>query len=327
MQIHLKKLTRKQVMRFLLHSLIIIVGNAVAAAASAFFIEPSRLTMGGTTGLGIFIGKFWDNDFAVSFTIYMVNGALFILGAILLGKSFAIATLAGTVLYPSFHLLWQYLNRLYMAAHDGNPMIPASQPMLAAVIGSIVFGIGIGTVMRVGASTGGTDVPALILHKFFNLPISAGLWTCDLTIITVQFFTTSPEYVFYGYVISLLSSFIIDKVSMIGMKKTQVKIISKKYKEIREMILNDLMHGVTLFYGKTGFLQEKCFIVMTVVSNRELVKLRNEVQKIDPEAFMMVSEIAQVMGRGFSTERIVLPRSEEREDLEEIDDFPDADPR
>lgn len=123
----------------------------------------------------------------------------------------------------------------------------------------------------------------------------------------------------YGVVITLLSSVIIDVVSPVGMRKAQVKIISKKYKEIRDMILNEMNRGVTTLYGQTGFLKEKCFVLLTIVSNRDVIKLKNRIQEIDPEAFLMVSVVSEVRGRGFSSDRIALPRSEEKEDLEEVD--------
>ncbi len=311
MEIHLKKPTGKQVKRFLIHTLIILAGNALASAASAFFIIPNGLTMGGTTGLGIFIGNFWDNEFAVSLVVYIVNAVLFVVGSILLGKRFAVATLAGTVFYPSFLSLWTYLNRLYVE-HNGAPIAHES-PLLACIMGALIFGFGIGIVVRIGASTGGTDIPALIFHKFFNMPVSVGMWSCDIVIIAVQFSVSSVETVLYGIVISLLSSFVINRVSPIGMKRTQVLIISGKYKEIREAILNKLNRGVTMFHARTGFLQENTMVLLTIVSSRDVVKLRNEVQAIDPNAFLMISEVSEVAGRGFSLEKIPLPLSEEKD--------------
>lgn len=310
------KPNKRQVKHFVLNTLIILLGNAIASAASAFFIVPNDLTMGGTTGLGILMGHFWDNAFAVSIVVYIVNIALFIVGVFMLGKSFAAATLAGTLLYPTFMSLWTAVNNIYVESHGG-PV--TADPLLATICGALLFGFGIGIVVRVGASTGGTDIPALILHKYFGIPVGVGLWIFDLTIILVQMSVVNIEAVLYGILVSLLSSVIIDRVSPIGMKKAQVKIISKKYKEIRDMILNKLNRGVTMLYGKTGFLQDKCYVLLTVVSNRDVIRLKNEVQAIDPEAFLMVSEISEVRGRGFSSDKIALPRSEERDDLEEVE--------
>lgn len=328
------KPTKRQVLRFLKYTLIVVLGNAIAASASAFLIIPNGFVMGGTTGVGIFVRNLLGEDhpfadWAVNITVYAANIALFILGACLLGKKFAIATLAGTLLYPAFLTLWQFVNEelnspfvFRMTETLSNPQ-GINQPLLGVIFGALFFGLGIGIVVRVGASTGGTDIPPLILHKFFNFPVSAGMWVLDISIVLLQFAAgISVENILYGVLITLTSSIIVDKVSMVGAKRAQVKILSKKHEEIRKMILNKLNRGVTLLSGKTGFLKDDCFMVLTIVSFRDVVKLRNAVQKIDPEALFMVSTISEVRGRGFSSDRVTLPKSEEKdvslEDMQEV---------
>lgn len=319
-----QKPTKKQVRKFLLYSLIIIFGNAVASAGSAFFIVSNDFVMGGATGIGILVKNILGADhpfagWAVNITVYGVDIAMFILGAWLLGKKFAAGTLAGTLLYPSFLALFKLANDAYIKA-NGVPVL-AGQPVMAAIFGALLFGFGIGIVVRFGASTGGTDIPPLIFHKYFNLPVSVGIWGLDILICLLQLIAADINTVLYGFFITLLSGFIVDVVSPIGMKRAQVMIISKKYKEIRQMILNELNRGVTLLYGKTGFLQERTFVLMTVVSNRDVVKLKNAVQAIDPAAFLMVSVISEVRGNGFSSDQVVLPKSA-AVDLEEIPEEP-----
>lgn len=323
----LHKPTKRQVLKFLRYALIVILGNAITAAASAFIIIPNDFTMGGTTGLGLFVRNLTNKEWAVTLTVYAANIALFILGAVLLGKKFAVATLAGTLLYPSFLSLWQFVN-----GKLGSPFLirpvegfttDINQPLLGVIFGALFFGLGIGIVVRVGASTGGTDVPPLILHKYFNFPVSAGMWILDISIVLLQFAANvGMENILYGVLIMMISSFIVDKVSMIGTKRAQVKILSKKHEEIRKLILNKLNRGVTLLNGKTGFLKDDCYMILTIVSFRDVVKLRNAVQKIDPEALFMVSTISEVRGRGFSSNRVVLPRTEEKdvspEDMQEV---------
>ncbi len=312
MKLHIKKPTAKQVRKFLVYCLIVMAGNAIAAASSTLFIIPNGFVMGGTTGLGIFVRNLVDesNEWLVSFTVYAANIILFLVGAFLLGKKFAVATLAGTLLYPTFVSLFTYVNELYVAAH-GQP-IAADDRWLAIICGSLLFGVGIGIVVRVGASTGGTDIPPLIFNKFFNIPVAVSLWALDLTIVLIQLITVSFETVLYGVVITIFSSVVVDLVSPIGLRKRQVEIVSAKWREIRTMILNEMHRGVTLLHARTGFLQEERYVIMTVVSNRELVRLRKAVQKIDSEAFFTVSVVSEVRGRGFSSEKILLPLSEEK---------------
>ena len=313
------KPTKKQTKRFLFHLIIVIFGNAIASAASAFFIVPNNFVMGGTTGIGILVRNIMggNNEWAVTLTVYVANFGLFVLGAILLGKKFAAGTFAGTVLYPSFLALFNLANDAYMNANGGLP-IAHDQPVLAAIFGALLFGFGIGIVVRIGASTGGTDIPPMIFHKYFNLPVAVGMWGLDLSICMLQLIAERRiEYVLYGFFITLLAGFIVDMISPIGRKRAQVMIISKKYKELREMILNEMNRGVTMLYGKTGFLQAKTWVLITIISNRDVVKLNRLVQEIDPEAFLMVSVISEVRGRGFSSDKIALPKSEEISDSDE----------
>ncbi len=294
------KLTGAKGRKAVLHFLIIILGNAIAASASALFVIPNGLVMGGTTGLGIFIGRFWNEEL-VSVVVLIANVILYLIGVILLGKRFATTTLLGTVLYPTFMGIF--------SAAVGDRILTENR-MLACICAALLMGTGIGIVVREGASTGGTDIPPLILHKFFGLPVSVGLWLVDLFVVLIQAFVVPLESVLYGIVTVILYTFVLDRVSPIGMKKTQVKIISERYAEIKEMIVNELSLGVTVLYGQTGFLKEDCHMLLTIVSNRNLVRLRNEVLKIDPVAFMTVSVVSEVRGRGFSTERVYLSKPE-----------------
>ncbi len=319
------KPTKTQVKKFLIYCLIVLSGNALAAAGTAFFIEPNGLVMGGTTGVGIFVRNLLEKggsadetliNWIVNITVYTANIILFVIGAVLLGKKFAASTLAGTLLYPSFMSLYKLIS-------GGKPLV--TDTVLAVFFGALIFGLGVAMVVRVGASTGGTDIPPLILYKFFGLPVSVTMWCLDASIVLLQLFVVEDiGLVFYGIIICLISSAAIEKLSPIGMKKTQVKIVSKKYRAIREMILSELNRGVTVLYGQTGYLKERCHMILTIVSNRELVKLKNKVQEIDPEAFMTISVVSEVRGRGFSTEGIRLPKELEVKDEEDIEEVPAA---
>lgn len=322
MKIQIRKPTSKQVKHFLFYILIVVVGNCVASAGSAYFIVPHGFVMGGTTGVGIFVRNLLGaenpgTEWAVTATVYIANIILFIVGAIFLGKRFAAATLAGTFLYPSFMAMHTQLNNIYV--QSAGHIIAENDPLLAAFFGALLFGVGIGSVVRVGASTGGTDIPPLILNKLFGVPIVVTMWTLDITIVLIQLIAdVTLETVLYGILITLIAALLVDVVSPIGLKRTQVKIISRKYREIRLMILNDLNRGVTMLYGKTGFLKENCYVLLTIVNNREVVRLKNAIHKIDPDAFLMFSVVSEVRGRGFSSEKKMLPREQEASDLVEV---------
>ncbi len=323
-KVHFKKPTKRQVEKFLLNLLFIVVGNAITAAASAFFIVPNNFVMGGTTGLGIFIGNLFQRngvtgpvvDWMVEITVYAANIILFVIGAILLGKKFAVATGAGTFLYPTFMSVFKLANDAYVKAY-GAPIAvaePLGSPFFAMLCGAILFGLGIGLVLRVGASTGGTDIPPLIFKKFFNAPVSVTMWLTDFSVVAINLIAAPLDSVLYGVFITLVSAIVVDKVTPIGMKRTEVKIISAHYKEIRDMIITKVSRGVTVLYGQTGYLKEPCHMILTVVSSRQLVTLKAEVQKIDPNAFMTMSVVNEVSGRGFHLEGVDFLMPQERDD-------------
>ena len=319
------KPTKRQVEKFLLNLLFILLGNAITAAGAAFFIVPNGFAMGGTTGLGIFVrnlltkytavGEEWRN-WAVEITVYTANIALFILGAVLLGKNFAVATGAGTFLYPTFLSIYSPIQQAYFDAYGHNIGAGGDlgSPLFAMLCGGILFGLGVGLVLRVGASTGGTDIPPLIFKKYFNAPVSVTMWIVDFSIVAINLIAApSLESVLYGIFITLISSLVVSKISPIGMKRIQVKIISVRYKEIRDMIMKKVSRGVTVLYGQTGYLKQPCHMILTVISSRQLVTLKSEVQKIDPSAFMTVSTVSEVKGKGFHTEGVEFLMPQEKE--------------
>lgn len=312
-----KKPSRRDVLHFLRYLLMVLLGNALAAAGSAFFVLPNHFVMGGTTGIGIFVRNLVgaEQEWIVSLTVYVANMILFAIGAWLLGKKFALATLAGTLLYPTFMTAFNALYDVYEARYGAF----TTNPLLAAICGALIFGLGIGIAIRVGASTGGTDIPPVIFQKYFNWPVSVTLWVLDFSIVLLQLVAPDigAEEILYGVVITLISSIAVEKISPIGRRRAQVKIVSRNYRVIREKILG-MDRGVTLLYGKTGFLKEHCFVLLTVVSHRELVKLKNMVYEADPDAFMTISDVSEVRGRGFSSEKVLYPRSEERADPEDL---------
>lgn len=336
-KIRLTKPTKRQVYRFLLNLLFIVAGNAIAAGASAFFIVPNEFVMGGTTGLGIFVrnlltqytsvSETWT-DWAVDITVYTSNILLFLAGVLILGKKFAVATGAGTFLYPAFLTVYRPLQEAYLDAYGYNIGCGGEfgSPLFAMLCGAVLFGLGIGLVLRVGASTGGTDIPPLIFKKLFNVPVAVTMWVVDLCIVALNLIAADLTAVLYGVFITVISSMMAEKLSLVGMNKVQVKIVSMHYKEIRDMIILKVSRGVTVLYGQTGYLKQPCHMILTVVSSRQLVTLKSEVQKIDPNAFMTISNVSEVRGKGFHTDGVEFLMPQEKENPPEmVSDTADSD--
>ena len=177
--------------------------------------------------------------------------------------------------------------------------------LLAVLFAGIIIGAGIGIVIRVDASTGGVDIPALILFKKMGISVAVTLWTLDFIIIGLQVFNNSKESILYGLVLIVVYTTVLNRVLLLGQTQVQVKIISKKYSEINEAILTNLDRGSTLLQSKSGYAKDEGYMVLSVIANRDLQKMNKMVTEIDPYAFMIINQVNEVKGKGFTLPRNV----------------------
>ncbi len=268
---------------------LILLGNTIYSFGIVAFILSSGLITGGTAGLGLIF--FHQFGLPISTFISIFNVTAFVLGAIILGKKFALTTLISSFYYPFILSIFEKVEFLQSITNDR---------VLCTIYAGLLIGIGIGLVLRAGASTGGVDIPVLILNKKFGLPVSATLYAIDVCILLGQMIFADKEQVLYGICLVFIYTIVLDKVLMFGKSHVQVKIISKFSEEIRNAVLQKLDRGVTLLHGQTGHLGQECDMVLTVVSNRELPRLNEMVLEIDPHAFMIINKVNEVKGKGFT---------------------------
>ena len=271
----------------------ILLGNTVYALGIAMFVLPSGLITGGTTGLALSAEYFLH--IPVSLFVFLMNLCMFLLGAAVLGMKFALTTMVSSFYYPVILGILQNIPGISQMTTD---------PMLSSVFGGLMIGFGIGSVIRAGASTGGMDIPPLILKKKFGLPVSVMLYVFDVTILVFQMLFSDKEQILYGILLVMIYTVVLDKVLLIGTSQTQVKIVSKEYEQINEKIIRELDRGSTLIHSTTGFMKQEQPMVMTVISNRELGALNRLVMETDPQAFMIVGKVNEVKGRGFTEEKV-----------------------
>lgn len=270
----------------------IIFGNAVLAFGVAGFILPQGMITGGATGLGIALNRFLGVD--ISLAVAVCNLILFVMGAVWLGRKFALTTIVSTVVYPVFLSAFSAIEWVCTLTDN---------QMLAALYAGMLMGLGVGLVIRLGASTGGMDIPPLILNRKYGIPVALSIYVSDLVILMLQIFTSTSEQVLYGILVVILSSIMLNYVSLAGQKKIQVMIISGKYREIRDALLRELDLGATLFHIETGYLQKQEKAVCCIITSRKLFAVNEVVQEIDSGAFTAVTQINEVRGRGFTLER------------------------
>lgn len=270
----------------------ILVGNTMYALAITIFILPNGLITGGTTGLALFFYHQFGVPIQGFVTIF--NVAMFVLGAAVLGKKFALTTVISTFYYPFILSVFQSLTALGKVTEDN---------LLAVIFSGLLIGAGIGVVIRAGASTGGMDIPPLVLNKKMGLPVSMTMNGMDTAILLLQIVFTDKEMVLYGILLVLVYTSVLNRVLLLGQAKMQVKIVTERYEEINQAIARDLDRGVTLFRSRTGHLKRDGYVVMSVVNNRELAQLNQLIQKIDPQAFIVIHQVNEVRGRGFTLKK------------------------
>ena len=256
------------------NSLVIVLGNALYALAVALFLEPAGLVTGGATGIALAFGRL--TGLSVSGFLLVFNLAMLVWGWAVLGRAFALNTLASSILSPVFLALWERLLADRVLTED---------IFLCTVFAGLGIGVALGLVIRAGASTGGMDIPPLVLQKWFRLPVSLTMMVFDIAILLI------------------LHTIVMDKMLLLGDSRTQVKIVSARSDEIRDAILEQIDRGVTILHGEGGYTHEPTEVLLSVVSNRELPKLEKLVHSIDPECFLIVSRVTEVSGRGFSLEK------------------------
>ena len=204
----------------------ILLGNALYSLAVALFLEPSGLITGGATGIALAIGRL--TGLPVSGLLLFINLAMLVWGWAVLGRAFALNTLASSVLSPAFLGLFEGLLAGRVLTED---------IFLCTVFAGLGIGVALGLVIRSGASTGGLDIPPLVLNKWFKLPVSATMLTFDIAVLLMQAVFSPVQQVLYGVVMVLIHTIVMDKMLMLGASRTEVKIVSSQSDAICAAIL------------------------------------------------------------------------------------------
>ena len=266
----------------------VIFGNTLNAFAVAFFILPNDLAMGGGTGISLIVNHFFNIPISVFVLIF--NIIMFVIGAALLGKKFAVTTATSTFYYPFILGVFQNVIGSYSATND---------IFLNTFFAGLLMGLSLGIVVRAGASTGGMDIPPLVINKYFGVSVSSAMYVCGCIILAVQLTFRDTEKILYGIVLIMITSLVLDKMIVLGKQRVQLQIISEKSEEIKQAIMEKVGRGVTVLYVETGYMGERCNIVLTVVSNRQLLKTERIAKSIDPSSFVIVNSVKEVAGKGF----------------------------
>lgn len=278
-------------MKKLMNILLVVGGTFVLAMSVEFFILPYHILSGGVAGIAVAFEPFFHLDETLVANVLTI--ILLVVGTLILGRQFGIDTLLSSLCYPVFTTALSYVA----------PLVPISvEPLLASFYAGLLGGIGIGLVMRAGASTGGMDVPPLIAHKLTGLKVSTGVVITDGLTVLIGIMAYGIDAALIGLVSVFASGFAIDKILSLGAGNNakSVTIISDKWEEIAAVILKDMDRGITYLDGEGGYQKEKKKVILCVVSAKQYSHLVEIINAIDDRAFTITTDASDMHGEGFT---------------------------
>ena len=266
----------------------------------AFFLNPNALAPGGVSGIAIVLARLpFSRELHITQSIYMlvINVILLILGLIILGRKCGLLTIYCSLLLSLENLAFEML--VPIESISGMPTLTTS-PLLELVYAILLTGIGSALIFRYHASSGGTDIVALILKKYVRCNVSEALLASDLLIALSTFLVYTDVTVGLYALLGLFAKvFVIDDIlDSLNMCKA-FTIITTKADEIDAFIVNEMHHGATMYKGEGVYTHEDKEIIVTVCKRSEALRLRTRVKQIDPEAFIIITKTSEIMGKGF----------------------------
>lgn len=265
------------------------ISTLIMAVGIYFFKFTNNFTFGGITGIAVLVAKFLPisaSDFS-----FVVNILLLIIGWIVLGKSFAEKTAYSTILLS---VSLSLLERIYPMSH---PL--TNEPLLELIFAILLPALGSAILFNIGASSGGTDVIAMILKKYTSVDIGKGLMISDLIFTLAGFLVFNVKTGLYSLFGLIMRSALIDNFIESFNRSKYFHVVTSNATCICDFIQNDLQRGVTIVNATGAFTGDDKYIILTVLSPSQAVKLRNFIKEHDPKAFLLVSNTSEIIGKGF----------------------------
>jgi uncharacterized membrane-anchored protein YitT (DUF2179 family) len=286
---------KREIKSIVFDYLIITLGLIIAAAGIRVFLVPAKIAAGGVSGISVIL--YHKFKIQVGWSMLVMNIPLFLLGLKNFGKGYGLKTLYGTVALSFFveiiDYLFPHIDTLIDYSKGGNML-------LAPIYGGVVTGLGIGLVMKYGGSTGGTDIVAQVLSKYTKIPTGYAMMTVDSLVIISATFVFGWEAALYAIICLYATGIFIHK-TLEGVSYTKmVLIISDEYDRIKDMILNDIERGGTGISANGLYTNNEKRMILTVLDSKEIHELREFIKVIDSKAFVIVTDIHEVYGEGFT---------------------------
>ena len=267
---------------------VMLIGLALYAFGITAFLIPLKIAGGGVTGISMLI--YYATGFGTGYTYFIINIFLVLIAIKVLGVNFGIKTIFSMSIIA---VLLTVMQRFVT-----EPIL--KDMFLSSVLSGILGGVGIGLIFNEGGSTGGTDIIAMIINKYRNISPGRIIMYCDVIIIAASFIVLqSVEKLVYGYVSMWVVSYSIDAFLTGAQQSVQLFIVSDKYEQIADFINKESRRGLTVFDGTGWYTKQNVQVIMTVVRQRESPEIFQKIKQIDPEAFISLSKVMGVYGKGF----------------------------
>jgi len=265
----------------------ITAGSFLIALALTVFLVPNRIAAGGVSGLATVI--YYITSFPIGITMLIINIPLFLAGVKIMGKSFGIRTIYGIASLSLFtDLLQPHMTSL------------TDDLLLASIYGGVIGGIGLGLVFRFRGTTGGTDLIASLINYYTGISVGEGLLIADGVVVLLAGIFFNLEVALYAAVTIFITSQTIDVIQEGLNFKKGVLIISERAEEINQMVVDDLNRGITEFEARGGYTGDRKRVLLCIISRSEVSELKTAVSKIDKNAFVIISNVHEVLGEGFT---------------------------
>lgn len=274
-----------KILKYLKEYLIITVGCFFYAVSINYFFISNHLAEGGVAGICLIL--FYLFKLPVGIMYFVINIPLLIMGWKLVGRDFLFKTLFGTSCLSFLITLTETWKG------------PSNDIMLGSIYGGVLIGIGLGLIFMVNGSTGGTDVVARILNRYFDIPLGRTMLILDVVILGIAAIFFGKEIVMYTLISMTIVSKAIDYFQDGYTKAKGITIISSKSEEIKERIMNETGRGTTIIKGEGGFTGNEIDLLFCVVSKFEVTKVKTIVKETDSFAFLTISDVSEVLGEGF----------------------------
>ncbi len=272
-------------------TLFITVGILLLTVALEYFFIPNNIAAGGVSGLAIVINYYFP-FLETSVLVFMMNLVLFIVGFIFIGGGFGWKSIYASLSLSV--LMWLTENLLA-------PKAITEDLLLAVLFGTLIAALGMALVFNANASTGGTDIVAKILNKYFDIDIGKSLLMVDFIITILGAVAFGVDVGLYALLAVIMNGLVIDRIIDGFNSVKEIMIISDRWEDISNYIIKNLDRGCTIFEGKGGYTKKNSKLIYTVIGRTEFIKLKGWIREIDPQAFITVNEAYEVLGEGFKS--------------------------